>query len=391
MSSMRFVLFVFTLGMLCAFAPMCTDMYLPALPSVMLDYGCSASLVQISLSASFLGLSIGQIFIGPLSDVYGRKLPLFVSLVLFALSSVLCAVSSDIYTFIGARLLQGMAASGGIVLSRSIACDKFRGNELTSFMAFFMSIHSIAPILAPVIGSAILTFMSWRVIFSVLCIWGVMLIFFSKFFVQESLSKQDRAVNISDSLARMKLDIFNLKFMLSAVSLSCVMGGFFSYLAASPFIFENIYSFTPFEYSLSFGFIAVCMALSSLSVGKIARRTGELVLVLFAFAVMTVSALILLIQSIYVPDSFIPVMISLTVFCSMMALSQAAGFSIVMDSRKGGAGAAAGIFGVMHFIIGVLVTPFVGILGEKSMLPLAVNMLVCALLAAFFMRFSRSV
>lgn len=82
---MRFVLFVFTLGMLCAFAPMCTDMYLPALPSVMLDYGCSASLVQISLSASFLGLSIGQIFIGPLSDVYGRKLPLFVSLVLFAL------------------------------------------------------------------------------------------------------------------------------------------------------------------------------------------------------------------------------------------------------------------------------------------------------------------
>lgn len=277
------------------------------------------------------------------------------------------------------------------MLSRSIACDKFRGNELTSFMAFFMSIHSIAPILAPVIGSAILTFMSWRVIFSVLCIWGVMLIFFSKFFVQESLSKQDRAVNISDSLARMKLDIFNLKFMLSAVSLSCVMGGFFSYLAASPFIFENIYSFTPFEYSLSFGFIAVCMALSSLSVGKIARRTGELVLVLFAFAVMTVSALILLIQSIYVPDSFIPVMISLTVFCSMMALSQAAGFSIVMDSRKGGAGAAAGIFGVMHFIIGVLVTPFVGILGEKSMLPLAVNMLVCALLAAFFMRFSRSV
>ena len=220
MSEPKYVLYVITLGMLCAFAPMCTDMYLPALPSVMVDFNTSTSLVQISLASSFLGLATGQILIGPISDVYGRLKPLFISLLLFIISSFLCSIADDIYSFIACRVFQGMSASGGIVLTRSIACDRFKGNELTSFMAFLMSINSIAPILAPIIGSTIITFASWRVIFIVLTVWGVLLILSSKCFVKESLAKEHRASSIIQSLSKMKDDIFNLKFMLSSLSLS---------------------------------------------------------------------------------------------------------------------------------------------------------------------------
>lgn len=390
MSESKYVLYVITLGMLCAFAPMCTDMYLPALPSVMVDFNTSTSLVQISLASSFLGLATGQILIGPISDVYGRLKPLFISLLLFIISSFLCSIAEDIYSFIACRVFQGMSASGGIVLTRSIACDRFKGNELTSFMAFLMSINSIAPILAPIIGSTIITFASWRVIFIVLTVWGVLLILSSKCFVKESLAKEHRASSIIQSLSKMKDDIFNLKFMLSSLSLSFVMGGFFSYLAASPFVFEKIYGFTPFEYSLSFGFISILMSCTGFLAGRIAKRIGELKSLYFAFTLLFSAGLMMLVEAVYVPKSFIPVLLTMAIFCSMMCLSQAAGFSLVMECKKGGAGAASGIFGVMHFLAGFIATPLAGIMGEHSMIPLAVSMLVSAVLATVFMKISRS-
>lgn len=219
--------YVVTLGLLCAFAPMCTDLYLPSLPTIKDYFDTSASLVQLSLTASFFGLALGQFLIGPISDVYGRVKPLVVTLLFFVISSFLCSIANSAESFILFRLVQGMSAAGGIVLTRSIACDKFRGYKLTSFMSFLMAINSIAPILAPIIGSFIISFVPWQALFYVLTGWGVLLLLQTVLFVDESLDKNKRAKSIKDSIVLMKADLFNVRFMLVCIAFAMIMGGFF--------------------------------------------------------------------------------------------------------------------------------------------------------------------
>lgn len=378
---LQYAIYVFTLGMLCAFAPMCSDMYLPSLPEIVTYFDSNPAQVQFSLTASFLGLAIGQIVVGPVSDAYGRIKPLLFCLVIFTLSSLACALSPNIWSFIFFRLLQGLSAAGGIVLTRSIACDRFKGNELTSFMSFLMAINSLGPILGPIVGSLVVTYFSWPVIFFILVGWGIVLLYLTKFHVPESLAVEKREKSALVSILKMKTDLLNLKFMLTVFSLSFVMGGFFSYLAASPFVFQKVYGFTPFEYSLTFAFIAVCISIIASSAGRLSRRLSELKVVFIAYLLLLISGAGVLIISFVKPDTFVPILVCLAVYCSMMGLSQSAGFGVVMSFKKGGAGAASGIFGVMYFFIGSLVSPLVGLMGELSMIPFGLNLSVCAVLA----------
>lgn len=381
--------YVVTLGLLCAFAPMCTDLYLPSLPAIKEYFDTSASLIQLSLTASFFGLALGQFLIGPISDVYGRVKPLIVTLVLFIVSSFLCSTANSAESFIIFRLVQGMSAAGGIVLTRSIACDRFTGYKLTSFMSFLMAINSIAPILAPIIGSFIITFGPWQYLFYVLTAWGIILIFQTVFFVNESLDKEKRAKSIKDSIVLMKADLFNLRFMLVCIAFAMIMGGFFSYLAASPFVFQSIYGFSPFEYSVTFALVSLCVSIIAPFSGTFAKRFSNLNTSRLAFVLMIISGFIALIIALFPPKSFIPILLVFCVYCSMMGFSMSCGFSIAMEYKKGGAGAASGIFGVMYFVIGSMLSPLVGILGEKSMLPLSLNLLFCAILALVFLELSK--
>lgn len=381
--------YVVTLGLLCAFAPMCTDLYLPSLPTIKDYFDTSASLVQLSLTASFFGLALGQFLIGPISDVYGRVKPLVVTLLFFVISSFLCSIANSAESFILFRLVQGMSAAGGIVLTRSIACDKFRGYKLTSFMSFLMAINSIAPILAPIIGSFIISFAPWQALFYVLTGWGVLLILQTVLFVDESLDKNKRAKSIKDSIVLMKADLFNVRFMLVCIAFAMIMGGFFSYLAASPFVFQSIYGFTPFEYSLTFALVSLCVSVIAPFSGTFAKRFSNINTSRCAIILMIVSGLIAMIIALSPPQSFIPILLVFCVYCSMMGFSMSCGFSIAMEFKKGGAGAASGIFGVMYFVIGSLISPFVGIFGENSMIPLAFNLLICAILALVFLELSK--
>lgn len=385
---LQYALYVFTLGMLCAFAPMCSDMYLPSLPEIVTYFNSNPAQVQFSLTASFLGLALGQIVIGPISDAYGRIKPLLVCLVIFTLSSLACALSPNVWAFVFFRLLQGLSAAGGIVLTRSIACDRFKGNELTSFMSFLMAINSLGPILGPIVGSLVVTYFTWQVIFFILVVWGIILIYLTKFHVPESLAVEKREKSALVSILKMKTDLLNLKFMLTVFSLSFVMGGFFSYLAASPFVFQKVYGFTPVEYSFTFAFIAVCITIIASSAGRLSRRLSELKVVVFAYALLLISGIGVLIISFIRPESFVPVLVCLAVYCSMMGLSQSAGFGVVMSFKKGGAGSASGIFGVMYFLIGSLVSPLVGVMGELSMIPFGLNLSVCAILAIALLYFA---
>ena len=168
---------IIVLGMLSAFGPICTDLYLPAIPTITQELMTDPSTMQLTLTASFFGLAIGQLIIGPLSDAYGRKRPLYICLVMFVLSSLWCAYAPSINQLIVARFFQGISGASGIVLSRTIACDMYTGPRLTKFMSLLMTVNGVAPILGPIMGSAIVSVWAWPVLFVFLALWGAVLLF----------------------------------------------------------------------------------------------------------------------------------------------------------------------------------------------------------------------
>ncbi|WP_252902773.1 MFS transporter [Paucilactobacillus hokkaidonensis] len=160
------------LGTLSAFGPLSLDMYLPGLPVIQQSLNTSASLVQLSISTCLIGLAVGQLFIGPLSDRIGRKPPLLAGLILFTLTSLMLTQISNIWWFLLIRFIQGLAGSAGQVLSRAIAKDMFSGKRLTQFYATLMAINGIFPVIAPIVGAAVLSFFPWQTIFLLLTIIG---------------------------------------------------------------------------------------------------------------------------------------------------------------------------------------------------------------------------
>lgn len=163
-NSKTFLLVV--LGILAAFGPFVTDMYLPGLPAMTAYFGTTASMVQLGITTAMLGLAFGQIIVGPLSDKYGRRKPLLLSLGVFFFSTIGCIFSWNVEVFIFFRFLQGMAGAGGIVISRSVATDCYSGKELAKAFAMISAVNGLAPIIAPIVGGVLLKFTNWQGIFS---------------------------------------------------------------------------------------------------------------------------------------------------------------------------------------------------------------------------------
>ncbi len=195
---------VLLLGSLTAFGPLSLDMYLPALPFVAEDMQTTTSLAQLSLTACLLGLAIGQLIFGPLSDIKGRRKPLVITLVIYAIASLLCALSPSIWVFIGLRFVQGLTGAAGIVIARASARDMYSGKELTKFVALLALVNGAAPILAPISGGVILNFASWNRVFIILSIIGLIMFLSVLFFLPETLpEKIGRKVACSPSLERL--------------------------------------------------------------------------------------------------------------------------------------------------------------------------------------------
>jgi DHA1 family bicyclomycin/chloramphenicol resistance-like MFS transporter len=190
------------LGLLTAIGPLCTDFYLPALPDITQQLNASGTQTQLSLTAALIGLGLGQLFFGPLSDRIGRKKPLALSLLLFIFSSAMCAATYDIHMLIGWRFLQGFAGAGGSVLSRSIARDKYQGTQLTQFFALLMTVNGIAPVVSPVIGGYIITAFDWRILFWTMAAIGGVLLLLSLTVLRETLPGKVRPRHSSKATAR---------------------------------------------------------------------------------------------------------------------------------------------------------------------------------------------
>mgnify|MGYP003178394122 CR=1 FL=1 len=180
------------LGLLTAFGPFVTDMYLPTLPAMTDFFHTSSSMVQMGLTTSMIGLAAGQLLFGPLSDKYGRRTPLLTAMWLFIGSTLLCIFASDIRQFVTARFLQGIAGSGGIVISRSVATDRFGGRDLARMLALIGAVNGVAPVVAPIIGGTLTDSIGWQGIFCILLMLGCVLLA-GCFRLRESLPAERRS------------------------------------------------------------------------------------------------------------------------------------------------------------------------------------------------------
>ncbi|HFO7951418.1 TPA: multidrug effflux MFS transporter [Escherichia coli] len=238
------------LGLLAGIGPMCTDLYLPALPEMSEQLAATTTITQLTLTASLIGLGVGQLLFGPLSDKIGRKRPLILSLLLFIVSSILCATTNNIYWLVVWRFIQGIAGAGGSVLSRSIARDKYQGVTLTQFFALLMTVNGLAPVLSPVLGGYIVSTFDWRTLFWVMAEISTVLLLGCVLFINETLPENKRG---SSLLLTGRSVVQNRRFMRFCLIQSFMLAGLFAYIGSSSFVLQKEFGFSPMQFSLVFG------------------------------------------------------------------------------------------------------------------------------------------
>lgn len=345
------------LGMIFGFGPFLTDMYLPAFPQLQEVFGTDVSTVQLSLSGCMFGLALGQLFWGPLSDRYGRRPVIMLSLSLFALSCIGCWLAPDIGFLILMRVLQGVGGSGGLVLSRSIAADLYTGRELVRTMAIIGAVNGIAPVTAPVVGGLLTDTVGWRGIFAVLLAIGLVLILCNLRF-RESLPAERRSRHgVLQSWTVFPTLLRNRPYVWSILQYGCLHGIFFSYLASSPFIIQGHYGFSPTAYSIFFAVNATTVGIASaLSMRfRTPQRCTFVSSLALVFLSLGVAVVLLSDGSVWFYEAFT----LLQVFCCGLCFASTP--TVTMSLARQHAGSAAALLGVCTYVFGCVVTPLVGL------------------------------
>ncbi len=376
--------FALLLAAFSALGPFTVDMYLSSLPKIMVFFGTNTSMIQASLTASLLGLGLGQLLMGPLSDSYGRRMPLLISMILYILTSFGCAFAPNVEWFITLRFFQGVAASAGLVISRAIVRDWFNGVEMTKFIALLTMISNVAPLISPTAGSAVVSFTSWIGVFIVLGLLGLLLTGMTIWGVKESLPAEQRVPSNLRSLMRNYTGLLrDRSFMGYALVNGLLFAGVFAYVAATPFIYQNIYGVSPQVFSILFALNGLAIIFGSQCVKWLAGRwTEHRIFGIGLMMAFIATAAILLIVLIHGP--LFSLFISIFLFAASIGIIGPISFTLAMESQGHIAGSASAVLGTLQFSLGAVTSPLVGISGEKSAAAFGITIFATSLLSIIF-------
>ncbi|GAB3806345.1 multidrug effflux MFS transporter [Humibacter antri] len=370
------------LGVLEAFGPLSMDLYSPQLPHLASSLGASDSLAQATMSACMIGLGVGQLIAGPLSDRLGRRRPLMVGVAAFALLSLLCALAPNIQVLLIARALQGLAGSAGIVISLAVARDLFDGIELSRMLSLLALVSGAAPIVAPLIGGQLALVMDWRGIFVVLAGIGVALLVLVVFGMPETLPPAARHAGGVREIGR-HVGAVGRDRLFVAVLLSLALGGigFFAYLSMSSFVFEGQFGFTPQLYSLVFAGCAVANIGGGQLSRLIVRRLGPLRMYLTGITATLAAAVALLSGALWSTGVIVLIgALALYLFASGLGGPNSSALALSQHGER--AGTAAALLGSGMFIVGPIVAPLAAIGGSTALTMAAVITVTSAAAAA---------
>lgn len=371
------------LGGLAAFGPISTDFYLPALPQTAAQLHTSAASVQLTLTASVIGLGAGQLLVGPLSDHAGRRRPLLVGLVLFVVFSMGCAVAPNVEWLIGLRLGQALGASAGLVLSRAMVRDTVDGEGLRAAFSVLTLVSGLAPILAPVAGSQLVRVVSWRGDFVILAVVGLVLLALSAAWLQETLEHSRRTSARRQAFLAYRQVLGSAGFVGLATTFALGFGVLFAYIATSPFALQVLHGFSAPWFGVTFGLNAFCIMLCARIRLASWSRNVSLALVLMSCGVglVVVSAVV---------GNVVPLLAGFVLVCCSFGLLAPSATAQILAAQGERAGAAAAVQGAGQFVVAGVVGALVGVQGQRSLEPLSIIMVVLTVGAVLSYALTRS-
>lgn len=360
------------------------DMYTPALPGMCRFFGCSVPVAQMGLATGMTGLALGQLLLGPVSDKYGRKPVLIASASLFVVSAVASVFSPTIHVFNLCRLFQGMGASGGYFLARSIPADVYTGRPLAKLMALIGAINGIAPASAPVIGGFTADAFGWKGIFIVLAGFAALLLALSPV-MDESLEPARRSkAGLWQSFGGYKNLIRNRPFIIHICLKGTALGLLFAYISSSPFILQTHYGLSQTSYGLLIGFNAIFVAGGSMAALKfrLLKSAASWGALLVAVGVLCQAVALWTVHSIVLYEVFTLIMLS------GLGLIFTSSNTLAMNEGRTQAGEASSLLGISGYAVGAVVTPLVGV--GDILHSTAVVYVALAVTVAVFARLSSS-
>ena len=382
----RYVQLVMVLGALIALGPLSIDMYLPAFPRIGEDLHAGDSAVQLTLTGMLLGLAVGQLVIGPMSDALGRRRPLIVGLCAHAAASVLCALAPTVGLLAVTRVVQGLAGAAISVVAMAIVRDLFAGVAVARIMSRLMLVIGLAPIVAPTVGSLVLGFTSWRGIFVVLALAAVGLVLVAALGLRETLPpERRRAATVRASLAAYRSLLRDRVFVALSVIGGSMLAAMFAYISGASFVLQDGFGLDARTFGLVFGANAAGLTLTSQLNPLLLRWFRVRTVLSVAIVGALGAATALLVVGLTGWGGLPAVLVPLALVVSLAGLAMPNTPALALTRHGEAAGTAAAVLGCVQFGVGAVVAPLVGAFGSSTAAPMGAVMVAVTLLAGLLM------
>lgn len=371
---------ILILGALSAFGPLAIDFYLPAFPAMALAFGTDEQHVQLTLAAYFLGLSLGQLAYGPISDRFGRRLPLLSGVVLFTLASLACAYAPSLEWLIGARFVQALGGCAGMVISRAVVADKCDAVGSAKVFSQLMLVMGLAPILAPMLGGLLVNTTGWQSIFLVLTGFSAAAGLAVALGLPESMPAHVPRQPLSGALRQYARLVKDSVYLGHALTGGIAIAGMFAYIAGSPFVFIKLYGVPAEHFGWLFGTNAAGFILVAQVNARLLAKRGPAFLLVRAVWVYFLAGLTLLAVSAMRPDALWPLLIPLFICIASLGCIIPNASACAMNGQGARAGSASAMLGCLQFSIAAGAAALVGVLHDGSAVPMAMVISLCGLL-----------
>jgi DHA1 family bicyclomycin/chloramphenicol resistance-like MFS transporter len=379
------------LGAVVALGPLAIDMYLPALPHLQNDFQTDAAAVQLTLAAFFVGIALGQLVYGPISDRFGRRRPMLFGLTGFVFASVGCAYASSIETLIVLRFVQAMTGCAGMVITRAIVRDLFPPQEMARVLSLLVLVMGVAPVLAPSLGGLVLQWYDWRLLFWLLAFFAFACVLAVWRILPESLPVERRQTTISvrSVLANYRHVLSHRRFVGYALSGGIAQAGMFAYISASAFVFIQHYGLSPNEFAALFGLNAFGLICASQINRSVLRRWPVQRVLGYAIGSYALSGIGMTIMAASGFGGIWGVTIPLWICMSCLGFTFPNSTAAAMAPFGDRAGSASGMLGTMQFTVAGLASATVGHFSAQGALPMAIVIASCGAMSWTLLRWVR--
>lgn len=375
---------IVVLGVMVALGPLTIDMYLPALPRIAEELGVSSSVAQLTLTGTLLGLALGQLVVGPLSDSLGRRRPLMAGIVLHMLASLACLFAPNIEVLGVARGLQGMGAAAGMVVAIAVVGDLFTDSVAATVMSRLMLVLGVAPVLAPSLGAAVLLKASWHWVFAALVLIAGVLLLVAATALPETLPIAHRRPLKVRGIAATYVELLrDARFVVLVLVAALGMSGLFAYISAAPFVLQGRYGLDQQAFALVFGAGAIALIGATQCNVLLLRRYTPQTIVLWALTVASLGGAVFVGIALADIGGLVGFVIPVWVVLAAMGLVIPNAPAVALTRHPDAAGTAAALLGAAQFGLGAAIAPLVGALGNNEFALAAVMTvgMVIALLA----------